>query len=98
MEGEEEERRRKVPKDGCTGGSSPICVEGAGKTCIININPDVKLEEPELVVQIQKNLPKGSLFLTLSGKVLDDARVSGLARDVPVRVNFRVRGGMMRVP
>ena len=98
LEGEEEERRRKVPKDGCTGGSIPIFVEGAGQTCIININPDVKLEELELLVETEKNLPKGSFFLTLSGKVLDDARVSGLARDVSVRVNFRLRGGMMRVP
>ena len=58
----------------------------------------MKLEELELLVETEKNLPTGSLFLALSGKLLDDARVTGLARDVSVRVNFRLRGGMMRFP
>ena len=43
-------------------------------------------------------IPIDSFYLTLSGQMLDDARVNRLARDVSVRVNFRLRGGMMRVP
>ena len=39
-----------------------------------------------------------SFFLALSCKVLDSARTESLTRDVSVRVHFRLRGGMVRVP
>ena len=44
------------------------------------------------------DLQCGSFFWTVAGKVLDSARMSTLTWDVSVLVNFRLRGGMMRVP
>ena len=62
------------------------------------INIDMTLEDLEHLIQEVVCLPKGLFFLTLSGKLLDANRMQSLVRDVSVRVNFRLQGGMMRVP
>ena len=80
------------------GQSFPIFVEGAGKTCVFVISADMTIEDLEHSIQEVMCLPEGLFFLTLSGKLLDANRMQYLVRDVSVRVNFRLRGGMMRVP
>ena len=98
LSGEDEERRDEFLKAGQVGQSFPIFVEGAGKTCVFVIDTDMTLEDLEQLIQDAMCLPKGCFFLTLYGKVLDANRMSSLARDVSVRVSFRLQGGMMRVP
>ena len=62
------------------------------------VNADMTIEDLEHSIQEVMCLPNGFFFLTLSGKLLDANRMRSLVRDVSVRVNFRLRGGMMRVP
>ena len=76
----------------------PVSLEGVGKTVVIKIAPQMSVEELEQLVKTRLSLPNGSFFLSLSRKVLDSVRMSSLTRDVSVRVHFRSRGGMMRVP
>ena len=68
---------------------------GAGNTVIVRIVPRMSVEDFQQEVNTRLSLPSES-FLTVSGKVLDYARVSCLTGDVSVRVHFRLRG--MRVP
>ena len=98
LSGEDEERKDEFLKTGPMRQSFPIFVEGAGKTLVFVINTDMTLEDLEHLIQDVMCLPKGCFFLTLSGKMLDASRMSSLARDVSVRVVFRLQGGMMRVP
>ena len=59
------------------------------------IAPLMSVEDFEKLVQAS---PFGSFFLSLSGKVVDSVRMQGLSRDASVRVNLKLRGGMLRVP
>ena len=68
------------------------------KTCTFVTDTDMTLEDLEQLIQDEMCLPKGCFFLNLSGKMLDANRMSSLARDASVRVNFRLQGGTMRVP
>ena len=65
---------------------------------VIKVDPHMHLEELEQLIQTGKNLLEGCFSLSLSGKVLDSARLSSLTQAASVRVHFRLRGGMLRVP
>ena len=78
--------------------SFPIFVEGCGCSVSVWARPYMSIEELCRCVSSKFAIPIDSFHLTLSSHMLEDARVNRLARDVSVRVNFRLRGGMMRVP
>ena len=67
----------------------------SGENCVLVVNADMTIEDLEHSIQRVMCLPSGFFFLTLSGKLLDANRMRSLVRDVSVRVNFRLRGGMM---
>ena len=73
-------------------------MEGAGSTIVAIISPQMGLEDFVRLVRTQIGLSPETFFLSSLGRVLDSARMKDLTRDSSVRVNFRLRGGMMRVP
>ena len=95
---EVEEGKDQFLEPGLMEQSFSIFVDGAGKSCVLVIDADMTIEDLEHSIQEVMCLPKGLFFLTLSAKLLDANRMQSLVRDVSVRVNFRLRGGMMRVP
>ena len=76
----------------------PVFVEGVGSTFVVMISPRMEFEDLVEMVQTKIGLSSKTFFLSFLGRVLDSVRMKGLTRDSSVRVNFRLRGGMMRVP
>ena len=76
----------------------PVFVEGVGNTCVVRISHQMEFDDFVEVVQTKIGLSSKTFFLSFLGRVLDSVRMKGLTRDSSVRVNFRLRGGMMRVP
>ena len=76
----------------------PVFVEGVGSTFVVMISARVEFEDLVEVVQTKTGLPSEAFFLSFLGRVLDSVRMKDLTRDSSVRVSFRLRGGMMRVP
>ena len=73
-----------------------VFVEGAGSTIVAMISPQMGLEDFVRLVRTQIGLSPETFFLSSLGRVLDSARMKDLTRDSSVRVNFRLRGGMMQ--
>ena len=76
----------------------PVFVEGVGNTIVVMISPQMDLEDFVEKVQTKIGLSSETFFLSSLGRMLDSVRMKDLTRDSSVRVNFRLRGGMMRVP
>ena len=76
----------------------PVFVEGVGNTIVVMISPQMDLEDFVEMVQTTMGLSSETFFLSSLGRVLDSVWMKDLTRDSSVRVNFRLRGGMMRVP
>ena len=76
----------------------PVFVEGVGSTIVVMISPQMGLEHFVEMVQTKIGLSSETFFLSSLGRALDSVRMKGLTPDSSVRVNFRLRGGMMRVP
>ena len=76
----------------------PVFVEGVGNTIVVMISPQMDLEDLVEMVQTKLGLPSEVFFLSYMGRVLDSVRMKELTRDSSIRVSFRLRGGMMRVP
>ena len=76
----------------------PVFVEGVGSTFVVMISPRVEFEDFVEMVQTKTGLPSEAFFLSFLCRVLDSVRMKDLTRDSSVRVNFRLRCGMMRVP
>ena len=60
--------------------------EGVGRTIVVMVAPQMSVEELRERCRRDWAVP------------LDPVRIQGLSRDTSVCVNFRLRGGMMRVP
>ena len=76
----------------------PVFVEGVGSTFVVMISPQMEFEDFVDLVQTKLGLPSDTFFLSFLGRVLDSVRMKDLTRDSSIRVSFRLRGGMMRVP
>ena len=76
----------------------PVFVEGAGSTLVVMISPQMGLEDFVRKAQTKVDLSSETFFLSSLGRVLDSVQTKDLTRDSSVRVNFRLRGGMVRVP
>ena len=76
----------------------PVFVEGVGNTIVVMISPHMDWEDLLGLVQTKLGLPSDAFFLSCMGRVLDSVRMRELTRDSSIRVSFRLRGGMMRVP
>ena len=76
----------------------PVFVEGVGNTFVVMISPPMELEDSVEMVQTKLGLSTETFFLSSLGRVLDSVRMKDLTRHSSVRVNFRLRGDMMRVP
>ena len=76
----------------------PVFVEGVGSTFAVVVSPRMEIEDLVEMVQTKLSLPSEVFFLSYMGRVLDSVRMKKLMRDSSIRVSFRLRGGMMRVP
>ena len=76
----------------------PVFVEGVGNTLVVMISPRVQIDDLVDMVQTKLGLPSEVFFLSFMGRVLDSVRMKDLTRESSIRVSFRLRGGMMRVP
>ena len=73
-------------------------MEGVGNTFVVMVSPRMVIEDLVEMVQTKLGLPSEAFFLSCMGRVLDSVRVKDLTRDSSIRVSFRLRRGMMRVP